>query len=456
MAVSKRRLLHESLRRYLRRQAWSHLEKLVDKTRDEELAAVMEMMGEDQQLVVFEHVSSTERRANIITSMDPPFGTRVLTPMQPVDALAILSEMAPDDMADILAELDPNHAQAILELLEGERHEVEDLMAYGDDTAGGIMLPEFLALHAKDTTEDALSKLRAADDLEMVYYVYVINEHGHLVGVLSLRKLVMAAPTTRVGDIMESDVISVTPETDQEEVARLVARYSFLSVPVVDGSNKLLGIVTVDDVIDVLRDEATEDILKMAGAGDELAETMGVGRNVRIRFPWLLAACLGGLLGASVMGLFSQTITDHAYLALYLPLILGMSGNVGTQAATVTVRALALGHVSDLHNRWPVVRKEIAIGATMGLIYGTVVGVVAAVFGGGPVYGLCVSLAFYVGMVVASSVGASIPMILARLSFDPAVATGPFVTTCVDTLGITTYFGIATFLLEWFGVPAGY
>ena len=452
MAVSKRRLLHESLRRYLRRQAWTNLAKLVEKTRDEELAAVMEMMGEEQQLAIFEHVPSPARRANIITSMDPPFGQRVIAPLQPVEALAILREMAPDDMADILADLEPGHAQSVLELLEGERDEVEDLMAYGDDTAGGIMLPECLALDAKDTAEDALGKLRAADDLEMVYYVYVVNEHGHLVGVLSLRKLVMAAPTTRVGELMESDVISVTPETDQEEVARLVARYSFLSVPVVDDSNKLLGIVTVDDVIDVLRDEATEDILKMAGAGDELAETMGVGRNVRIRFPWLLAACVGGLLGAAVMALFSNTIDEHAYLAYYLPLILGMSGNVGTQAATVTVRALALGHVSDLGNRWPVVRKEIAIGATMGIIYGVVVGLVASFFGGGPVYGLCVALAFLSGMVVASSVGASIPMLLSQLSFDPAVATGPFVTTAVDTLGIASYFGIAVLLLDAFGV----
>jgi len=234
-------------------------------------------------------------------------------------------------------------------------------------------------------------------------------------------------------------------------VARLVARYSFLSVPVVDSANKLLGIVTVDDIIDVLRDEATEDILKMAGAGEELAETAGVGRNVRIRFPWLMASCVGGLLGAGVMGFFTETLEAHHYLALYLPLILGMSGNVGTQAATVTVRALALGHVSEFGNRWPVVRKEILIGGTMGVIYGVVVGVVATLFGGGPIYGASVGLAFISGMVVASAVGAAIPILLSRLSFDPAVATGPFVTTAVDVLGIGTYFGIAVVLLDAFG-----
>ena len=450
MGVSKLRLLHESLRRYMRRQAWEHLDVLIGKTRDEELASVMAQMGEEQQVVIWDHLPTNERRANVITLMDSPFGQNVLNPLAAPEALAVLQEMAPDDMADILADLLPEKAAAILEHLD-EREEVEDLMRYGEETAGGIMIPEFFALRANDSAEEALAKLRDAGDVEMVYYVYTINEHGLLVGVLSLRKLVTCAPTTRVGDIMESDVISVTPETDQEEVARLVARYSFLSVPVVDDTNKLLGIVTVDDVIDVLRDEATEDILKMAGAGEELAETAGVRRNVRIRFPWLLASCVGGLLGAGVMGFFTETLEAHHYLALYLPVILGMSGNVGTQSATVTVRALALGHVSDLGNRWPVVRKEILIGATMGVIYGLVVGVVATLFGGGPIYGTAVGLAFVSGMVVASGVGAAIPILLSRLNFDPAVATGPFVTTAVDVLGIGTYFCIAVALLDVFG-----
>ena len=450
MGVSKLRLLHESLRRYMRRQAWDHLDVLIGKTRDEELTSVMAQMGEEQQIVIWDRLPTAIRRANVITLMDSPFGQNVLNPLEASDALAVLREMAPDDMADILGDLLPEKSAAILELLE-ESEEVEDLMRYDEETAGGIMIPEFFALRANDTAEEALSKLRDAGDVEMVYYVYTINEHGLLVGVLSLRKLVTCPPTTRVGDIMESDVISVTPETDQEEVARLVARYSFLSVPVVDDTNKLLGIVTVDDVIDVLRDEATEDILKMAGAGEELAETAGVGRNVRIRFPWLLASCVGGLLGAGVMGFFTETLEAHHYLALYLPVILGMSGNVGTQSATVTVRALALGHVSDLGNRWPVVRKEILIGGTMGIIYGLVVGIVATLFGGGPIYGTAVRLAFISGMVVASGVGAAIPILLSRLNFDPAVATGPFVTTAVDVLGIGTYFCIAVALLDAFG-----
>ncbi|MBD88869.1 MAG: magnesium transporter [Deltaproteobacteria bacterium] len=451
MQANKLRLLHESLRRYLRRDATGHLVKLVDKTRDEELAAAMSSMATEEQLAIFACLSTAERQAHVITLMAAPFGQKVLSPILAHEAARILREMAPDDMADILADLEPDHAAAILGSIE-ESDEVEDLMRYADDTAGGIMIPEYLALQAEDTVESAQERLRAAGDVEMVYYVYVVNNHGHLVGVLSLRKLVMALPGTRVSEVMSSDVISVSPETDQEEVARLVARYSFLSIPVVDDTNKLLGLVTVDDVIDVLRDEATEDILKMAGAGEDLTDIHGVRGNVRIRFPWLLASAFGGLIGAGVMSLFAATIQAHEALAFFLPVILGMSGNVGTQSATVIVRALAVGRISLVGGNWAILRREILVGLIMGTLYGILVGLVAWAVAGSPYYGLTVGLAFVAGMIIASGVGAALPILLSRVGFDPAVATGPLVTTAVDILGIAAYFGIAAGLLKAFGL----
>ncbi|MCB9727984.1 MAG: magnesium transporter [Deltaproteobacteria bacterium] len=447
MQLKKLRLLHESLRRYLRRGAWEHLDKLLQRTRDEEVAAVMALMPVEDQEAIFKRLPTAERQADVIVLMDAPFGQNVLSPLPAEEVAAILREMAQDDMADILADLNVELRSAVLEILE-QSDSIEDLMRYGADTAGGIMIPEFVSLTEDDTVHEALVKLRESGDVEMVYYIYVLNSSGQLTGVLSLRKLVTAKPERRIGDIMESDVISVTPDTDQEVVARMVASYGFLSVPVVDDSHKMLGLVTVDDVIEVLREEATEDILKMAGAGDELVETSSVRRNVRIRFPWLLASCVGGLVGATVMSGYHETLEKHAVLAFYLPMILGMSGNVGTQTATVTVRALALGHIGALGNRLRVVRREVAIGLVMGLIYGLIVGVVASLLTGTATYGLAVGLAFVCGMIVASSIGAAIPMLLSRLSFDPAVATGPFVTTTVDILGIITYFGIARVLLS--------
>jgi len=451
MQANKLRLLHESLRRYLRRDARAHLLKLVEKTRDEELAAAMSSMVVEEQLSIFSCLTTYARQAHVITLMAEPFGQIILSPLTPTDAARILREMAPDDMADILADLSTDHAAAILGSLE-ESEEVEDLMRYADDTAGGIMIPEYLALQSDDTVENAQERLREAGDVEMVYYVYVVNTHGHLVGVLSLRKLVTALPGTRVSEVMSTDVISVTPETDQEEVASLVARYSFLSIPVVDDSNKLLGLVTVDDVIDVLRDEATEDILKMAGAGEDLTDTHGVRGNVQIRFPWLLASSIGGLLGAGVMSLFAETIQTHEALAFFLPVILGMSGNVGTQSATIIVRALAVGRISLVGGNWSIIRREVLVGLIMGTLYGILVGLVAWAVAGSPYYGLTVGLAFVAGMIIASGVGASLPIVLSRIGFDPAVATGPLVTTAVDILGIAAYFGIAAGLLRAFGL----
>ena len=454
MQLSKSRLLHDTLRRYLRRQAWSHLDRLLDKTRVEELAAAMATLSERDQLVIFGRVDAAEDRATLICSMPAPFGKHVLDPLPAAEAADILREMAQDDMADIIADLEPDQAARVLEILE-ESDEVEDLMRYRDDTAGGIMLPEFVAVSAQMSAEEALIALRESDaEVEMVYYIYVVNDAGHLVGVLSLRKLVVAPTHKRIRDIMETEVISVTTDTDQEEVARLVAEYDLLAIPVVDDVNKLLGIVTVDDVIDVLQEEAEEDFLKMGGVGGTSFETeSSVRRHVRIRFPWLLASCVSGLLAAATMSSFNATLSAHQFLAFFLPIMLGMSGNVGTQSATVTVRGIAMGFIRHGERSWSVVKKEVTIGLVMGLLYGVIVGLVASIFGGSPYYGLTIGLAMIAGMLLASTVGALIPILLDKLSVDPAVATGPFVTTSIDILGVFIYFAIATALAGVFVAP---
>jgi magnesium transporter len=445
MLGGKTRVLTQSLRRYTRRQLWDKVDRLLSKTRDEELASVLELLGEDDQLAIFRRLPTDARKASLIVLMQPPFGQRVLEPMHPAEVAAILQNMAPDDTADILAEISPELQAAILPILKvGEQ--VESLMQYSTESAGGIMVPDLVAVSADDTCEEALTALRRRPEVEMAYYTYVVDDVGHLVGVLSLRRLIAAPPPTRIREVMERDVISVRTDTDQEQVAALVAKYGFLAVPVVDDTNKLVGVVTVDDVIDVLHDEATEDILKMAGAGRELAESRSLGANILIRFPWLLASCLGGLLAAWVMNRYTETLTAHHYLALFLPIVLGMSGNVGTQAATVTVRALAVGLAGSGRSAWKVIGRETVIGLSIGITYGVLVGCVGALFGDDPIYGMAIGLAMAIGMLVAAMVGASVPMLLHRLSIDPAVATGPFVTTSADILGVFTYFSIASWL----------
>jgi len=445
MQLSRQRLLQETLRRYLRRQAWSHLDRLTAKTRIEDLAAVLEGFGDKDRQALFDRLADAPRKAELIVHMRPPFGKHVLDPLPPKQAAAILAEMAPDDCADILADLEDAQREAVLEELgSATKEEVEDLMSYADDTAGGIMLPEFVALPSETTAEEALIALREkSDDLEMANYIYVLNAEQQLAGVLSLRRLVTAPPHCRIRDIMETDVIAVTPDTDQEQVAQHVADYGLLAVPVVDEQRHLLGIVTVDDVIGVMKEEAQEDLLKMAGAGAPMPENEGVFRHVRNRFPWLLASCAGGIASAVVMGAFEETLAAHHFFALFLPIILGMSGNVGSQCATVTVRGLALGQFAAGQRTFATLRREVGVGLTLGLTYAVLVGSIAAFMGDRVSDGLAIALSMSLGMTIASSIGTLVPLALSRLNVDPAVATGPFVTTSLDLIGVVIYFGVS-------------
>jgi magnesium transporter len=257
---------------------------------------------------------------------------------------------------------------------------------------------------------------------------------------------VLVPPETQLKDIMATDVISVQTDMDQEEVARIVARYDFLAVPVVDGANRLVGIVTVDDVIDIIRKEATEDILKMAGAGEEFVETKSILKSTRIRLPWLFASCIGGIVAFFIIGRFEHSLMKFAYLAAFIPVIMGMGGNIGTQSSTIVVRGLATGRLS-IQDIGPVVFKELAIGSILGLVYGLLIGSVAHFRYSMVPLAVAVSLAVISSMSIAALVGSLVPMGFARINIDPAVATGPFVTTAIDILSVSFYFLIATTLL---------
>jgi magnesium transporter len=281
----------------------------------------------------------------------------------------------------------------------------------------------------------------------MVFYVYAKDEEGRLSGVVSLRQLVTAAGDTPLEKFMTTDVLSVQTHMDQEEVAKLVARYDILAVPVVDDNNRLMGIVTVDDVIDIFREEATEDILKMAGVGEEFVETKSIFKSTRIRLPWLFASCLGGIFAFYVIGRFEESLTRLTYLAAFIPVIMGMGGNIGTQSSTIVVRGLATGRL-NIRDIWAVVGKEMAVGFILGLVYGLLIGSVAQLQYNTLMLALAVCLAVLCSMSVAALVGSLVPMLLARINIDPAVATGPFVTTAIDIISVYFYFTIATRFLS--------
>jgi magnesium transporter len=373
------------------------------------------------------------------------------------ELLEILKEMFGDDAADIIELLDEERAEKVLRALSGEEGpDVDVLLGYDPDSAGGIMSTEVFALPHNTTVSEAIETLQSShEELEMAFYLYVVNEHGHLVGVCSLRQLVVSDASATLNDVMASDVISVKTDTDQEFVARIVARYNFLAVPVVDASNRLVGMVTVDDVIDVIREEATEDMLRLVGAGADLDDQTSAIKSTRQRMPWLAASFVGGLGSMFIINRYEASIQQIAALASFIPVILGMGGNVGTQAATIVTRGLALGRINS-SQFLSVISREIATGAMLGLVYGAVLAVFIAVFQGSPDVGqlwqpwqlaCTVSLGIITCMVLAATVGGGYPLLFDRFGIDPAIAAGPFVTTTIDVIGILAYFLIAKFFL---------
>ena len=448
MQADRNRILVESIKRLLRRGATSPLNKIVNKTHAADLSVVFRSLSLPQQRQLFDMISDVQQKGILLSEIDSDAMVDLISAMQVDAVVQIIENMPADDVADLIGLLPEEKSQAILDMMKtSESEEVEDLLRYDDDTAGGIMVPDFIALGEDITAKEAIDSLQKEHlDVEMAFYLYVVDDYGKLVGVSSLRQLVVVPPQTPLKEFMTTDVFSVQTDMDQEEVAKLVARYDILAVPVVDDSNRLVGIVTVDDVIDILRKEATEDILKMAGAGEEFIETKSVLKSTRIRLPWLFASCIGGIAALFIIDTFESSLNKVAYLAAFIPVIMGMGGNIGTQSSTIVVRGLATGRLS-VRDIWPVVLKELAIGVILGLVYGLLIGSVAQFRYSREALALSVALAVISSMSIAALVGSLVPMGFARINIDPAVATGPMVTTAIDIISVFFYFVIATSLL---------
>lgn len=448
MENDRNRILFESIKRLLRRGAASHLSKIVNKTHAADLSIVFRSLSRSEQRRLFDMIKDTEKKGELLSELEEDSVLQLVEGFALEEIVVILEAMPNDDVADLLGRLPAEKSQAILERMnKPDSEEVEGLLRYGDDTAGGIMVPDFIAFKEDITAGEAIASLQKEHfDVEMPFYLYVVDDNGRLVGVSSLRQLVVVPPETPLKQFMTTDVFSVQTEMDQEEVARIVARYDILAVPVVDESKRLVGIVTVDDVIDIIRREATEDILKMAGAGEEFVETKSVLKSTRIRLPWLFASCLGGIVAFFVIGKFEHSLSKFAYLAAFIPVIMGMGGNIGTQSSTIVVRGLATGRLS-VRDIWSVVFKELSVGVILGLLYGALIGSVAHMRYSMLALAVSVSLAVLSSMSTAALVGSLVPMAFARIHVDPAVATGPFVTTAIDIISVFFYFMIATTLL---------
>jgi magnesium transporter len=448
MASDKTRILADSIKRLLRRKAYPHLKKIVDKTHAADLSIVFRSLPLVDRARLFNMISDPADKGVLLSELYEDSFLELVNEIPLDELVSIFDTMPKDDVAELLDLLPEETSDAILKKMHKEgSEEIADLLSFADGTAGRIMTPDFIALTEDTTAKEAISSLQKEySDVEMPFYLYVVDEYGKLVGVSSLRQLVVVPPDRSLKQFMTTDVFSVKTDMDQEEVAKLVARYDILAVPVVDETNRLVGIVTVDDVIDIFRAEATEDILKMAGAGEEYVETKSVMKSTRIRLPWLFASCLGGIIAFTVINKFDGALRQLTYLAAFIPVIMGMGGNIGTQSSTIVVRGLATGRL-NVRDFGSVVVKELCIGLILGLVYGLFIGLVAQWRYSTVMLALSVGLALMSSMAIAALVGSFVPMMMARINIDPAVATGPFVTTAIDIVSVFFYFMIATSFL---------
>ncbi|MBU4126419.1 MAG: magnesium transporter [Proteobacteria bacterium] len=448
MQSERNKILVESIKRLLRRDATSHLRKIVNKTHAADLSVVFRSLSLSNQRKLFAMIKNTQQKGVLFSELDEDILSNLIEGMEIDELVEIMERMPADDVADIIGQLPKEKSDTILEKMKKEgSEEVEGLLRYDDDSAGGIMLPDFIALKEDTTAKEAIESLQKEHlDVEMPFYLYVVDDHGRLVGVSSLRQLVVVHPETPLKQFMTTDVFSVQTGMEQEEVAKIVARYDILAVPVVDNTNRLVGIVTVDDIIDIIREEATKDILKMAGAGEEFIETQSVLKSTRSRLPWLFASCVGGIIAFLIIGRFEGSLSKLAYLAAFIPVIMNMGGNIGTQSSSIVVRGLATGQL-NVRDIWSVVFKELAVGFILGLVYGFIIGVVAQFRYDTWALALSVGLSVICSMSVAALLGSMVPMAFARINIDPAVASSPFVTTSVDIISVFFYFEIATTLL---------
>jgi len=445
-------VLFDTVRRLNRRGAVAHLLKLLDKTHPADIAWVFRHLSPAERKKVFNIIAQTEKVGGFLSEVDEAIMLELVQDMTPKFMVAVISEMASDDVADMLEAIPEDMANEIRQLMVKEdREEVDELLQYHPETAGGLMSPDFLALDEELSAGDAIKIVQErSEEMEMSFYLYITHgEDGQLAGVISLRELILHPPYRQLKNIMNSNVTSVTTDTNQDEVAHVISQYNILAVSVVDNNYNLVGIVTVDDIIDVIREEATEDFLRMAGAGKDseilLKSTMA---NAMTRAPWLFASWIGGVMAMFIIAFFHDELQKVLALAAFIPIVIGMGGNIATQSSTIIIRGIATGRV-NMQELSKIIFKEMRVGMILGTVYGLFLGVLAFFgYAEHSYLGLVVGLSVLFVMTLAATVGTFVPLILKRLNFDAAVATGPFVTTSIDILGVLAYFLIAKSLLN--------
>lgn len=451
----RREALAETLRKYIQRGADANVTRLLGRVRPEDVAALLGSLEPDERLAVYRRLTADypDAAGEVLTQMEPAQRLLLLENLPPEEIAATLERIPVDDAVFVLDSLPEALHDRLLELVDlRDLSDVQTQLAYPESSAGRLMDTELFALPEHQTVKGAIAAIQEKRDVEMIFYLYVVDRDGHLVGVTSLRQLLLSKPEQTLAEIMQREVIKAHVDTDQEEVAHQAARYDLLAVPVVDAQNRLVGIVTVDDILDVVKEEAAEDLLKMAGTSeDELLYEERTLKIARLRLPSLLVSLAGLLLTGLLLERFQGQLADALFLLAFVPVIMGLSGTIGSQASTVVLRGLASGKIGAEDGRTPFASflfRQLKVGAVLGLVCGALAGGAAFALDRSPNLGIVVAVSILAALPLAALVGALAPWALERFGLDPAVANGPLLTTVNDITGILIYFALAATLFE--------
>ncbi len=450
---SNTRVLVQAIRKLIRKDAIDNVCNLINKLHPADIAKITQNLAPDERIVLIKAINDIKLRAEAIEFLDDyTVAADILSNFSPEEIAKVLENISIDKAVDIFEELDEDVAEEVQNHLDDKvKEEMASLAKYPEDSAGGIMNPDFFAINKDMTVEEAIDAIRRASKEKRIIYVYVIDKYKHLIGVVTLRALITADKDAKIEFITNTNIISVRTDMDQEEVAKIVEKYDLLSIPVTDNKNRLVGVINVDDIIDVIREETTEDIYKLVGTSEDEMEEVSVLSIIKYRAPWLIMSLIGESISGSVLKFFDGTLRNAISLSFFMPLIMALGGNTGQQSQTIVVRALAIGKF-DESGIWIIIRKQIKTALSIGALFSVLGFLMAFVFQRNVHLAIVVASSLFLSMFLSTMIGALLPLGLKKMNVDPAVAASPFISALNDIMGLFIYLLIATLMIKYTGV----
>lgn len=441
---------YDTVREMLRTATPDRVLRFIGKSHPADIALLFKGLQAAEIRQLFDILFSSRRAAKTLKELPPELLPDILALIDDEKVGRLIVRADPDDAVTFIDSLSDERRERVMGLLDPERQAaVREIINYPEDTVGRLMTTEFMALPPNTTAQGAIDKIRERGELETFFYLYVVDDAGKLVGVVPIRNLVIAPPGRTLSDMMIADPVKANVFMDQEEAARLVAKYELLALPIVDEAGRLEGIITVDDVIDIINQESTEDMYKMVGLAEEDRVFTPVSRSVKMRLPWTMLNLLTATLAASVVSIFENTLHDIIALVTFMPVVAGVGGNGATQTATVIIRAIALGEL-EFSSAWKAVVKQVSVSICIALAAGAVIALAALIWKGNPYLGLVLAGAMILNLgLMAGVAGAVIPLLLKSLKLDPALGSGIIVTGLTDAFGFLSFLGLATLFRQY-------